>query len=515
MALQPRTAVVCLATPTHDTIHTFAQLQASGRVTAACNLQKDVHGGLTGTLTQLPADAPLSALLGLTSNLFAGVSLVECEDDFANWEGDLEAQVAAFAAQVTARGGGTQPGLADLVPLGRANDFYFEGQRAVFRGSAADIDAMQAEAERGDVVFHDMYTVDDGTGGTFADRSLTDDAPWQARLCGELGIVRGATGSFLVCRGGAPELAAELVDAVRGDLPGDVTCGTFATSKEVWFLEHFARRNRLRLLAQLAAALGVSVMQEHDSLAHTDTVPTERMLAVETYGSTQEELREHNGVVELAKGCTRVTPWSGPIPVWLGGWQGVLLWSVPWHATHGADDILVPTLNLYRPPNVQDTSGSRVNADDVRVLVQYGQVQLSPGQEHILGQRDASGNACMSAVLYPHPLPLVLCPVDAPEFCPPTLQTLQALQAPQESPDLPPNTDADAVMASLNEGLRAIHMDSEVALQPPAPMGHVPEGVHFDRLALAGLATATGSQHTDIHHVLLRPLTALAAEAGI
>ena len=36
MALQPRTAVVCLATPTHDKIHTFAQLQASGCVTAAC-----------------------------------------------------------------------------------------------------------------------------------------------------------------------------------------------------------------------------------------------------------------------------------------------------------------------------------------------------------------------------------------------------------------------------------------------------------------------------------------------
>lgn len=504
MALQRRAAVVCLATPTHDTVHTLAQLQASGDVTAACNLQKDEHGGLTGTLMRLPGDAPLSALLGLTRNLFTGVSLVACEDEFGREDEDLGAQVAAFVARVRARSG-TQPGLADLVPLGRVNDCFFEGQRAVFRGGAADIDAMQGEAERGEVVFHDMYTIEDGTGGAFADRSLVDDTAWRARLCGDMGILQSATGTFLVCRSGAPELAAELVDAVRGDLPSDVTCGTFATSKEVWFLEQFARRNRLRLLAQLAAALGVTVPVVDDTLAHADTPPDERLLACETYGSLEEALYECNGVVELAKGCTRVTPWSSPVPVWLGGWQGVLLWSVPWHATHGDDDILVPTINLSRPRCALDRSGSRVSADDVRVLVEYGQVQLSAGQRHILGQSDGSGNARVAAVLYPHPLPLVLCPVDAPEFCPPALQQACNTDTGADAAD-------DAAMASLNEGLRAIHMDADIVLQPPAPLEHAAESVHFDRLALAGLATAIGCPYTDMHHVLLRPLTPLAGE---
>ena len=119
--------------------------------------------------------------------------------------------------------------------------------------------------------FLSCCTVKQGCAWLRQDRQQRDGAVWYPRLSGDVAVVRDARHrTFLLCASGIPHLASELVQALRADLPPETTCGTFAESKEAWFLASVARRNRLHLLARLADELGVDIAREPDPHVHED-----------------------------------------------------------------------------------------------------------------------------------------------------------------------------------------------------------------------------------------------------
>lgn len=470
MALSARAAVVCLSVPSHDTVQTLHGMagEYDREVAAACNLQKDSLGGLSGVWYSVPEDAPLSALVGVTTNLFAGVSVVACDDEFDDWDGRLDEEVVAFAAEASREREqhvAHPRTLERLVPLHGGNDFFFANQRAAAKEPGTELPDPD--------VFGDAFRLEEGGGDPLADRCVVDAGVWHARLSGEVAVLHAPSGSFLVCRSGVPDLATELVESVRRDLPPDTTCETFATSKEVWFLEGLARRNRLRILAQFARALGVAVATTPDALAHPDTPEDERTLAVERYGIAHEMLLhdEARARVVHAKGCVRLTPGLEHVPIWLGGTQGMLLWEQPCRTIPRGDVLLLPTTNLARTAAHAPNSASHhaVSHADVWALEQYGQLRLTAQERRILLHEGERGGC--RAVAFPGALPVVLAPHHPAEFV-----------APEKR-----DSDGD-VAACLASGLRFYELDDRTAVpcvSDPAPATTL---LHWDPSTIETLA---------------------------
>ena len=150
MPLNVPRAIMCFSNPSHDTLQTLHDVienknAFNGSVSAACNLHKDENGGLSGIAYSVPEDTPIQALTGLTEDIFSGVSLVKCMDDFLDWDGDLDEIIRAFNVKASAPVENHQ-GLAELVPLGTENDFFFEQQQAVFTGTVEDIELVKVSA---------------------------------------------------------------------------------------------------------------------------------------------------------------------------------------------------------------------------------------------------------------------------------------------------------------------------------------------------------------------------------
>lgn len=427
-------AITCLHPPTADTLQTFAELPFPAR--AACNLQKDTSGGgLTGLASDLPADLPLAQLHGLTSNLFAGVSLVACSGALPQ---DLDAALADFATEYRRPGNGPQPTLADLAPLGRHNDFYFLDQvfalltlctqnmliekrlrhnlSAVYfsmseiRFAESDskdnnptkspqemhlhakpryLDVVRQNDEKNKHEFFDLYEMRPSKHSSAQDRQQRDAAVWLPRLCGDVAVVRDdGLGTFLLCRSGIPHLTSELVHALRADLPADTTCETFASSKEVWFLAGVARRNRLHLLARLADELGVDIARQRDTLVHDEWPEDVRDMAVEAHGVVLEDLvvDAARGRVLHCKGCVPLRAGMPAVPVWLGPVQGCVLWEAPPHV-RGMPEPLLPCVPLRKRSvaavGLAAAAGQAkapLHLRDLKHLVAYEQVVLEDEQ---------------------------------------------------------------------------------------------------------------------------------------
>lgn len=150
MPLDVPGAIMCFSTPSHDTLQTLHDIRenknaCNGSVSAACNIHKDENGGLSGIAYSVPDDTPIQALTGLTEDIFSGVSLVKCTDDFVDWDGDLDEIIREFNVKASTPPENHQ-GLAELVPLGAENDFFFEQQQAVFTGTIEDIELVKVSA---------------------------------------------------------------------------------------------------------------------------------------------------------------------------------------------------------------------------------------------------------------------------------------------------------------------------------------------------------------------------------
>ena len=182
------------------------------------------------------------------------------------------------------------------------------------------------------------------------DVCMRDACSWDSSLNGMIGVFvqdhGDNPGVFLACTSSMPDLATELVRAIKSDVAGVATCADFCTSKEMWFLENINRRNRLRLIAELAEYIDIQVPTTKDTYSHTDQYI---MLAVESCGIPFEHvcqvdstLSHYSNFVTLSdetgasvcvdrpvirhyKGCVDAGYVVGPVPIFLGNSQGILV----------------------------------------------------------------------------------------------------------------------------------------------------------------------------------------------
>ena len=157
-----QTAIACLHAPSPDTLQTLSALPLPAR--AACNLSKDPTGGLTGLVTDTPADTPLFHLHNVTAELFSGVSLVACHGELPS---DLADALAGFADEYSRAVEGPTPSLADLTPLGRQNDFFFLEQEMHVSGNHRLLDVVRQNGERGLHEFLELYEMRPAKHGSF------------------------------------------------------------------------------------------------------------------------------------------------------------------------------------------------------------------------------------------------------------------------------------------------------------------------------------------------------------
>lgn len=335
----------------------------------------------------------------------------------------------------------------------------------------------------------------------FKDRHFQDGAPWLSRLAGEVCILKAEKGSYLACKSGVPHIAGELIEAIRKDLSPSTTCGTFASSKELWFLENMAHRNRKRILARFAQRLGVVIEIEQDVYAHKKTPAHECIMAIEEYGCTHESLRlfENTKTVHHTKGCMPVTPWLGKIPIWLGNWQGVVLLSLRTNVAALGETALMPTINACRYGRGHKEEITTTQPNDIQVLHDYGQVALNMYQKGILTKKDFIGNYCLTATLHPHPLPVVLCPHYNLEWAP--------LLEPENKLYREGITTTNDAMQS---GLIAVHMDDTVFFRIDTGSdgnGTKREFLQWNDSAISSLALCIGTSIDNIAYERLRPIS--------
>jgi len=74
---------------------------------------------------------------------------------------------------------------------------------------------------------------------------------------------------FFVCNSDFTHIASDIVRSMKSDLGNSMSAFDFCDSKEMWFLEKIALRNRLRLIQQTAAHLGIGIAEQPDMYAHT------------------------------------------------------------------------------------------------------------------------------------------------------------------------------------------------------------------------------------------------------
>ena len=277
-----------------DTLATLAELQtqlnamamtwrtgpdgraSSARVFAAANLHK-VPGGMTGYATELGGEIRVQYLQP-TEALFEGITFARCTDPggvrtaLAGSRADMQRKLAAFNKAERARTWGVRT-LSDLLPCAQMDtDFWWNAQEAARADARGWHGHMMHDAQLGEHHFYAMYQCKlDGSEQHMEDLALRDGAAWEPRLTGYVALVQqlGATEPtfYLACRSSLPELAGPLVMALKNDLCVDASACEYADSKECWFLRQINHRNRCRLLARAAEALGLSVVTERDRLA--------------------------------------------------------------------------------------------------------------------------------------------------------------------------------------------------------------------------------------------------------
>ncbi|MBE35166.1 MAG: hypothetical protein CMI16_06385 [Opitutaceae bacterium] len=449
--------VYTLAAPAGiNTLQTFqdkqrltAQRCEAAVVSPAMNLQLSRDGGtLSGLSVCVPATAMAHALDAMSEGMFSGVSVARIKSPDAAVQDvlqDARAVDAALAALVACDS--TLPELSAVMPPVEAHDFLWAGNACVAVASEGVLAAMGKDCEAGVLHFYPAYELSlakTALADETADYALRDGCAWQARVQnGFVGVFEQLGGDdaryYLACASAVPSLASEVFCAIRSDVGEHCTAHEFADSKEAWFVERLALRNRLRVLASAARALGLEVHTQRDCHAHASQrdVP----LAVESCGVLAESLAIDEGLADTAvrhcKGCVDVDAARGPLPVWLGAGQDIVVFTpAPMlRCTHllqndasafaaggsRARPKLLPVQNVHeesmqRAQFLQASAacGALSSVQDVEhnMLAQMACVADAAA----LGLRDGFGNTVFEARTHEPPLPVVLCPRQPPKY---------------------------------------------------------------------------------------------------
>ena len=412
------------------------------RVMPGVNLQMARDGGsLDGVFSTIPLESRLGALELTSENLYSGISICRCTSDDATMRKLARApdRVRNLLDTVTDKSQ-KLPRLNEVLPPDEHDDFWWSGVSCVLKCPDKTRKALNRDYETNAVNFYNLYEMSTSAGDPGIDNALRDGCAWQP--CVRNGMIalyeqRGGDrpGFFLVCVSAMPSLGSELVRAIKSDVAGHCNARDFCDSKEAWFLENIARRNRLRCIARAAAVLGISVHMEDDALAHRSQEAEK--IAVETLGVVYENLYIDETCPEQrvvhARGCVDSSRGAGPIPLLVGAGQEIIIFEPEssLRSCSGVENDLCPlsqrspneTVHPFPVVNVSEQSIAstelieqetnclrRLHVSDVSNNIQTQQLKVSEEAASLLGIVDNYGSFMLYGLRYEEPLPLLLCP---------------------------------------------------------------------------------------------------------
>ena len=286
----------CLALRSTDTVETLAKTQQryqslatddpdKANVIHPCaNLQKKATG-LSGLMCEVQGSSLLNATDMLTEEAFRGISVVKCNIDDMQALSLLQRKVelgeklrGLMRDMQEARNNKAGMLLDQIMPTDAAQDFWWLGQTCEYKGGSTTKECILHDGKRGDVVFYDAFTCiarpenAPNTHEAGSDCGFRDACVWEPNLHGSIGIYTQGAGDgnnlFLVCVSDFDQIASDIVLSMKADLGNSTSAADFCSSKEMWFLERIALRNRLRLILRVAQHLGIKVPQKKDMYAH-------------------------------------------------------------------------------------------------------------------------------------------------------------------------------------------------------------------------------------------------------
>jgi len=132
-----------------------------------------------------------------------------------------------------------------------------------------------------------------------------------------------------------PLVASEITQTIKSDLINTVSAEKFCDSKELWFLEQFSKRNRLRLILLASKALGITLSEQLD--IYRSVEDKNPFQAAELYGVNTECLHTHSvftssentetHTVRHFKGCIDIRNHKDPLPIELGTSEGYIVFK--------------------------------------------------------------------------------------------------------------------------------------------------------------------------------------------
>jgi len=496
----------CLALRSTDTMETLAKAHQRYRSIASeapelaniihtcVNLQKK-ETGLSGIMYEIQGDSLLNSTDMLTEEVFKGISVVKCDIDeiqaisLMQKKEELTDKLHTFLSTMQKTRQAKAGMLLDqILPSAEGQDFWWYGQTCELKGGVSIRDCILHDGKRGDVSFYDAFScinrsatslVGDDTG---FDLSFKDACIWDPVLHGSIGLYTQRAGDgnnvFLVCVSDFDQIASDIVRSMKADLGNAVSAYDFCNSKEMWFIEKIALRNRLRLLLLTAQHLGIPVPQKHDLYAHPKQANSD--LAVECCGVNLDHiecvLQQHalthrsTPVVRHYKDCIDIYHRNGPVPVFLGDDMGFMLLlsdkfshasfslyndPLPFVQNKSSQQIqLCPTHNIFEQnyASVQKIRSEHQNIIHVKIedflydMQQQG-IHVLPSVHDLLTATDDLGNCLFYGVQHGVGTPMVVYPRVSPPFL--TKKTL-ARHTP-EATHLPPPHDADATEPTPSE----------------------------------------------------------------
>jgi len=353
------------------------------------------------------------------------------------------------------------------------------------------------------------------------------------------------------------------VRALKADLLHKVAARDFCESKEMWFLRNINRRNRLRVILDAAACLGLEVPTAADICAHPDD--PRRRLAVECCGVSTEyfdsatvlERNENQtlplhafagntrrvAVVRHFKGCVDLAQHAGAIPVLVSEAQGVVLLTADAHFRPGAGldsdaaavaepagaagtHCLFPVVNVTED---RDSHAAKIQQEmalhphfSLHDLVHhsiFAQTVLTRDITALAGARDACGLSLFYGVHYEAPVPTVVYPHTALRFLPARAPAAAAraaplpLPEPQEPP--PPRARARSLAECMCAPVTVSPHAALLQFSPAERARDTPVAMAWDEVALYTIRMMTlgGGAGLRAHH--LAPLLVHSARAGL
>jgi len=357
------------------------------------NLQKK-DTGLSGFMVEVSGDAGLKHLDTPTQQIFRGISVAKCivselqSIELLRDKAAIQKKLSTFMTQIHMRNREKCTIILEQVlPNSCCQDFWWFNQTCEPKKRKSLRDCILYDHSNNSVNFSRRVHVyvQSRPGHLECGQSYKDACAWNPLLNGSIGLYTQKCGDlsafFFVCDSDFTHVASDVVRSMKSDLGNSISAFDLCDSKEMWFLEKFALRIRLRLIQQAAAFLGIKVPEQHD--LHANSTQHSQRLAVSLCSSQIEQIEctshvdAHDNMPERRvrhyRACTDVKHQKGCFPIFLGDLLGFLL-VFPEKINYQSFAIYsdtMPFTNNYIPggvylwPTINVSKQSRANIDKI------------------------------------------------------------------------------------------------------------------------------------------------------